>query len=207
MHRHALLPLALGLFGCAVASEEPARRDATGAEPPTDPAPAIDAAPASTGLTCDDATCVDPSTGLTWQSPPDDTARTWADAVAYCEALTIAGGGWRLPRVQELRSLIRGCPNTALGGACRATDPGCTVRACMEGCDQCATTIVNDEPVCLWAPGLRGSCRQAHWSATEYTDSIDPGAWYVDFGHGAFVHGWLRSQPLRVRCVRFSSAS
>lgn len=212
MDRHPSWPLLTALLaGCAIAAEPTASHDAPGADLPAAPdarasshdaPPPVDAPPGAPGLTCGAATCFDPATGLTWQSPADGAARTWDDAVAYCDALPLDGGGWRLPKVQELRSLIHGCPNTALGGACRATDPGCTTRACMEGCDQCATTIINDEPVCLWAPGLSGSCAQAHWSATIYADSVDPGAWYVDFGHGAFVHGWLRSEPLRVMCVR-----
>jgi len=215
MLRRALL-VSLGILplACAAARDDspvgadgpaltsPAADAAPGGTPPAPPSPAIDAAPPATGLTCDDAVCVDPTTGLSWQNPPDDVARTWADAVAYCQGLALRGGGWRLPKIQELRSVIKGCPNTALGGACQATDPTCTTRACMAGCDQCDTTIINNVIVCLWAPGLAGSCSGAHWSSTDYADSIDPGAWYVDYGHGAFVHGYLRSQRLHVRCVR-----
>jgi hypothetical protein len=153
-------------------------------------------------LGCDGTTCLDPASGLTWEDPPAAPLLDWPAAVARCAALDLGGGGWRLPRIQELRSLIRGCPNTALGGACLATEPDCTVRACMAGCDQCPSTIVNGEHTCLWPAELHGACDIAYWSGTEYTDSIDPGAWYVGFGDGAFVHGMLQALPMRTRCVR-----
>ncbi len=51
-------------------------------------------------------TITDTDTKLTWQAVVDETARTWDDAVAYCDALALDGGGWRLPRLNELRSLV-----------------------------------------------------------------------------------------------------
>lgn len=195
--------------GCAV-TDEP------GGEAPADDAPiggdagaagGRDAAPASDAPTtfhCDPlaGTCVDPAAHLEWEHAPPATPLAWNAAKARCAGLALAGGGWRLPKIQELRGLIRGCANTALGGACGATDPTCTYRACMAGCDQCPSTIVNGMRTCFWPPELGGSCDAAHWSGTDYQDSVDPGAWYVDFGNGAFVHGWLQSSPLLVRCVR-----
>lgn len=197
--------VALAASGCAVGSvpeETTSLADARLAA--ADGAAAPDGASGGSAMGCDPqgGTCFDPATGLTWQNPAGAETLTFAEARAHCAGLSLAGGGWRLPRVQELRSLIRGCPNTALGGACRASDPSCTYRACMEGCDQCSTTIINGVKECLWGPEMRGSCELAHWSSSIYADSIDPGAWYVDFGNGAFVHGWLQSQPLLVRCVR-----
>jgi hypothetical protein len=45
-------------------------------------------------------------TGLEWQRGFDEGMRPWEDAKAYCTALTIAGGGWRLPSMKELQSLV-----------------------------------------------------------------------------------------------------
>jgi hypothetical protein len=45
-------------------------------------------------------------THLTWQRAVDPTPRTWDDAAAHCQALDLAGGGWRLPRLNELRSIV-----------------------------------------------------------------------------------------------------
>ncbi len=46
----------------------------------------------------------DPVSGLCWQEPPSAQPFTWQAAAAHCEAL-----GLRLPKIQELRSLLRGC--------------------------------------------------------------------------------------------------
>ncbi len=52
-------------------------------------------------------TVTDGTTGLMWQKEDDNIKRTWADAVSYCEGLTLAGyGDWRLPDVNDLLSLI-----------------------------------------------------------------------------------------------------
>jgi hypothetical protein len=51
-------------------------------------------------------TVLDAVTGLTWQQAVDETGRTWAEAKAHCSALDFAGGGWRLPSMKELQSLV-----------------------------------------------------------------------------------------------------
>ena len=38
---------------------------------------------------------------------PPEGCFTWTEARAYCEGLQLAGGGWRLPYVRELLSLLR----------------------------------------------------------------------------------------------------
>ena len=50
---------------------------------------------------------VDRVTGLSWQRSVAPDALDWAAAGAYCANLTLAGvGGWRLPRVIELVSIV-----------------------------------------------------------------------------------------------------
>ena len=46
---------------------------------------------------------LDDTTGLTWQHPVDGGQYSWADAKTYCAGL---GGGWRLPSVTELQSIV-----------------------------------------------------------------------------------------------------
>lgn len=68
---------------------------------------------ASGGCLSERFTCVlgglavlDNETGLVWDKVPDGPA-TWANAVDACYTATIAGrGGWRLPAIEELRSLV-----------------------------------------------------------------------------------------------------
>jgi len=53
-----------------------------------------------------DGTITDNVTGLLWQKQDDGLTKNWANALTYCEGLTLAGSGaWRLPNVKELRSL------------------------------------------------------------------------------------------------------
>ena len=50
---------------------------------------------------------LDKETGLVWEKSPDTTTRVWANAISYAYSKNVGGrGGWRLPTVEELRSLI-----------------------------------------------------------------------------------------------------
>jgi hypothetical protein len=54
-----------------------------------------------------DGTVTDNVTGLMWQQAVPATKYIWADAVAYCPTLTLAGHSeWRLPSVIELSSIV-----------------------------------------------------------------------------------------------------
>jgi len=54
-----------------------------------------------------DGTVTDNVTGLMWQQAVPATKYAWADAVAYCPTLTLAGqSDWRLPSIVELSSIM-----------------------------------------------------------------------------------------------------
>jgi hypothetical protein len=54
-----------------------------------------------------DGTVTDNVTGLMWQQAVPATENAWADALAYCQTLTLAGhSDWRLPSVIELASIV-----------------------------------------------------------------------------------------------------
>ncbi|MCR4321310.1 MAG: DUF1566 domain-containing protein [Candidatus Brocadiaceae bacterium] len=58
-------------------------------------------------LVLGNAAVLDKETGLVWEKSPDTTTRTWTNAVYYAYNKNVGGrGGWRLPTVEELRSLI-----------------------------------------------------------------------------------------------------
>ena len=62
---------------------------------------------------------------LIWSKKASETMR-WANAQTYCDELTEGGfNDWRLPNIDELRTLILSCPDTMPGGSCAVTDPDC----------------------------------------------------------------------------------
>lgn len=55
----------------------------------------------------DGAAVLDKETGLVWEKAPGTTRRTWSDAIKFAYNSDVGGrGGWRLPTIEELRSLI-----------------------------------------------------------------------------------------------------
>jgi hypothetical protein len=63
-------------------------------------------APAGRYTLAGNGTVYDTQTGLTWQQSDDGVDRNWNAAVSYCQTLPLAGGGWRLPQVKELLSIL-----------------------------------------------------------------------------------------------------
>jgi hypothetical protein len=66
-----------------------------------------------------DGTVTDAITGLMWQRAVSATMYAWAQAVAYCPTLTLAGhSDWRLPSLIELYSIVdAGQINPSINGA------------------------------------------------------------------------------------------
>jgi hypothetical protein len=143
---------------------------------------------------------LDPVTNLEWQRTPTGGNMDWESAVTRCQNLNLDGTGWRLPSIDELRSLLRGCPATESGGACGTTDDclsrdTCMTPACV-GCEPDAGPAGG----CYWPEELGGSCEPFYWSSSNLED--DPnGAWYVIYSYG---HVCFRSKDFfgPVRCVR-----
>ena len=141
----------------------------------------------------------DPSSGLTWQVEPTGGTMNWSDAKAHCAGLSLGGGGWHLPTISELRTLIRGCPASITGGACGVTD-ACLDSSCMDdgGCFGCSH---NGGPAdgCYWPDEMQGPCT-VYWSSSP-VESHDGMAWPVGFDYGS-IHGFCVPSATPVRCVR-----
>jgi hypothetical protein len=76
-------------------------------ECPIAPACAVDSGcAAATHTDNGDGTVASSCCGLTWQKAASPDDMYWRDARTYCETLALDGGGWRLPRAAELRSLV-----------------------------------------------------------------------------------------------------
>jgi hypothetical protein len=146
----------------------------------------------------------DPSSDLCWQDPPDETGRNWDAAVAYCNGLSLGGhgpGSWHLPNIDELRSLVRGCPDIETGGACRVTEAclgdGCYDSACYPA--DCGALGGPGAGGCYWPAGPGGPCLW-YWSSSSYAGGASY-AWLVDFYNG-YVDRNVKIGTHYVRCVR-----
>jgi hypothetical protein len=151
---------------------------------------------------CDDAS------GLCWQNPPSDSTFNWEAADGLCTDLSLGGhDDWRLPKIQELITLIAGCVNgIATGGfdpsICGVTDPDCLGATCDDlDCADCpGLEGPSTEPDgCYWVPELMGPCYFT-WSSSAYAAGLTE-VWGVYFNSGHVANagkGWSNY----VRCVR-----
>jgi hypothetical protein len=152
---------------------------------------------------------LDSVTNLCWENPPSTLRFTWDEALTYCDDLTASGhDDWRLPKIQELISLIRGCVDMHATGdlsrnQCGVTDPGCIDHEdCWEtGCEGCGQYAGPDDESdgCYWDPALAGECYSC-WSSSSYA-SYSGYAWYVGFD-GGYASSADKNFPNQVRCVR-----
>lgn len=154
-------------------------------------------------LPCDGG-LLDPASGLCWQDPPaDDRIFTWEEAMAYCDELDLGGygqGSWRLPTISELRSLIRGCPETETGGACGVTDDCLDDDDCFNRhCGGCSDSGGYGAEGAYW-PEVGVGVVPSFWSSSSRPGSSSY-AWGVSFDY-AVVSALNKTNNFYVRCVR-----
>jgi photosystem II stability/assembly factor-like uncharacterized protein len=161
----------------------------------------------------------DPTTGICWQDPqkdyltPDYPGIVSYDAERYCEELVALGyEDWRLPDINELRSLIRGNPDTEFpNGICPMWD-GSTFEdgqntSCFGGSDGNGPGIEG----CYWPESLNGSCHRPdpathgihpleYWAVGAASNRPD---WIASvlFDLGAVTYNHINSLG-EVRCIR-----
>lgn len=157
-----------------------------------------------TGTPASDSDCdggyLDITSSLCWQQPPDETRRTLQEATNYCDALDLAGqSNWRVPTIDEARSLVRDCAATALDGECpiRGGSPSTDLVADCYGCDAMAGR-------CRWSEQLSGDCTWFHWSSSPVADYPGEGAWFLYYFNGS-VNWESVQEQFMVRCVRDAS--
>jgi len=148
---------------------------------------------------CELTLWTDKASGLTWQVVPTGGNLDWAAAKSHCSKLDLAGGGWRLPKVGELRTLIRGCAATEDGGSCNVEEGDCLAWSCWDGlCSGCSP---GGGPAdgCYWPGEIRGTCGW-YWSSSPVEDGDDD-AWGVHFDGGCVYYSDV-FYDVYVRCVR-----
>jgi hypothetical protein len=152
----------------------------------------------------------DTATDLCWQNPPSDDELTWENAAAYCDSLSLGGyDDWRLPEIEDLVSLIRGCVDQIETGDlspsdCAVTNTEAPDEDCVEAdCWGCMSLEgPDDDPAgCYWDPALQGMCDTSYWSSSGCTDGLLQGAWVVSFQSGR-AYSNAAALDYYSRCVR-----
>jgi len=156
---------------------------------------------------CCDGVCTDPETGFEWQQEPTGGTMIWNDAITHCQNLDLDGGGWRLPNISELRSLVRGCGPIETGGACGVKGvctpcgdaAACLADSCSADCNPSSCADNGGPTGCYWPQQLSGTCSR-FWSSSANV-YLAYYAWYVSFNYG-FVDGYNKGGNYDARCVR-----
>ena len=130
--------------------------------------------------------------GLQWSNKAPNRMN-WDDAVNYCKNLNEGGySDWRLPNIDELRTLIQNHPGTQTGGSCPISERAGKL-AWRDRTDECdgkrngGNFSKLGDTEWLWSSSTRSG----------YTDY----AWIVYFFNGSVGSGY-KSYSLSVRCVR-----
>lgn len=155
---------------------------------------------------------IDLATGIWWQDPPPACCSAWVEADAYCNDLALAGkGDWRLPTINELRSLVRGCEDTQTGGNCcisdQCSDPSSVCCDDSSSC-KCGRKCWGDKTPdgYFWPLPLHPAANGVGWN--EYfwssTASTDDDYWSLRFDEGELcdLYKGFGANRVSMRCVR-----
>ena len=129
--------------------------------------------------------------GLQWSNKAP-RKMNWKDAVNYCKNLTEGGySDWRLPNIDELRSLIQNHPGTQTGGSCPISEKAGKL-ADRDWTDDCIGKLGSNF----------SKLGDTDWFWSSSTRSGYPDyAWVVGFGDGV-VSYLNKTYNIYVRCVR-----
>ena len=148
--------------------------------------------------------CKDNSTGLFWSSRAPKTMK-WGEAKKYCENLSegLISAGWRLPTIDELRTLVKD-RKTVTGGACKVSEKNrCLSSEYCWSWKTCAEACKGSWKSCSsYYDGRYSKLDDGgdYWSSST-PSGIKDSAWGVGFYSGD-VNYSDKTRPSNVRCVR-----
>lgn len=137
---------------------------------------------------------------LQWSSL-SSKGMNWNDAAVYCKNLKEGGkSDWRLPDIDELRTLIKNCSKTVTGGECKVSKKsGCLSSDCWKTRGSCFCDYKGDNHGYYSKLGDNDDV----WLWSSSTVSLNPTyAWSVGFSHGNVGYYHKPNLDFHVRCVR-----
>ena len=136
--------------------------------------------------------CIDSSSGLIW-SAKADSSKDWSNANSYCYSHAEGGyTGWHLPTIDELRTLIKNCPDAEMPNGDCGVKGSCLSSYCIDSSCGCSP----DSTGKYSKFGETGY----FWSSSDRYDDSNY-AWSVDFDLGGVLYN-RKINHLNVRCVR-----
>ena len=118
----------------------------------------------------------------------------WQDAVDYCKDLTEGGFiDWRMPTINELRTLVQSCPGTVTDGSCKVKDT-CSTTSChtQSACKSCSSD----------SNGGHSKFGETEWFWSFTTSENSYQKWGVNFLNAAITGGYTGNEEHYFRCVR-----
>ena len=137
--------------------------------------------------------CKDAVTGYIWSSKSNGNIKG-QNAAEYCENSTEGGLSWKLPTIDELRTLIKGCDNTKTGGDCAISEKDGKLSQDFWSSKCYCSDDSFDEGIY----SIFGDTENWFWSSSFRTE--DSSMWGVDF-HQARVTAEDPATKAYVRCV------
>ena len=137
--------------------------------------------------------------GFMWSDKPSNEKRTLQKAKNYCEDLIQYGySDWRLPNIDELRTLIQYCQKTETNGECKVSEKNnCLNSDCWYPENSCSCSTDEDERY------SKLEDVEEFWSSSPRADG-ENFAWYVDFSKG-YIDAKDSNSKLAFLCIRGGS--
>lgn len=154
--------------------------------------------------------------GLEWSALSEKKV-FHADAETACNELKESGhDDWRLPSIDELRTLVQNHPGTVSGGKCRVLEENILSGDYeKEPCDEKNYEIIMEKYFDENCKGIEGSGfsklgdTDALWSGTAVCNPFRANVWGLDFNNGG-ISSYAGSDDgqvsLKFRCVRQDDA-
>ena len=142
--------------------------------------------------------CTDEETGLMWSKKSGE--KHWTDANQYCENLEELGfDDWRLPTIDELRTLILECEGTVTDGACPISE-ATEVLSNESWTDDC---YCEESSMGIYTKFGTEDWYEYLWSSSSVSDLSDS-YWAVDTSEGKITATQNEDSMTGARCVRLA---